>query len=197
MGKTKERILDTALALFNQHGSASISTNHIADAMGISPGNLYYHFRSKGAIIAALFERLFAATDTRFDLPADRALRLDDLAALIRINFELLHEYRFIYREMLALLLADPELHQRYIVVRERGYTGFREIVHALRASGVLALPDEPLIVEQLADLCWLISEFWLSSLEMSGHAIDQAQFERGIALMLSVFRPYLTRSAV
>ena len=57
----RQRIIDAALMLFNDQGTGAVSTNHIADAAGISPGNLYYHFRNKEEIIRVLFERLFAA----------------------------------------------------------------------------------------------------------------------------------------
>ena len=42
--ETKERILSAALRLFNSQGTAGVSTNHIAEAAGLSVGNLYYHF---------------------------------------------------------------------------------------------------------------------------------------------------------
>ena len=54
---TKERILDASLALFNELGERKVTTNHIASHLQISPGNLYYHFKNKQAIIFALFER--------------------------------------------------------------------------------------------------------------------------------------------
>ena len=44
----------------------------------------------------------------------------------------------------------------------------------------------------QLADLCWLLSEFWPASVEVSGQAVDAAQLERGVALMLRVLAPYI-----
>ena len=72
---THNRILATALRLFNQSGTAAVSTNHIADALGISPGNLYYHFRNKEAIIRALFEQQFAQWDAAYTLPSDHMPR--------------------------------------------------------------------------------------------------------------------------
>lgn len=58
---TRDRILETALDLFNQEGLARISTNRIAFEIGISPGNLYYHFKSKTLLVEALFRRLEAS----------------------------------------------------------------------------------------------------------------------------------------
>ncbi len=190
--KTKARILDAALTLFNQQGTATVSTNHIAEAAGISPGNLYYHYHNKEEIIRAIFERLFAEWDVAFDLPVDRIPTLEDVQELVRTNFTIMSAYRFIYREIIALLQQDETLRERYLVVRQRGYDGFRQIVAALAQAGVLVGLSDPARVEQLADLCWLISEFWLPTLEVSGAAVDEAQLRRGIDLMLHALHPYL-----
>jgi AcrR family transcriptional regulator len=72
---TRDNILDAALELFNEQGTAAVSTNHIAAAINISPGNLYYHFRNKQDIIRSLFERLFAAWGETYQLPPDRRVR--------------------------------------------------------------------------------------------------------------------------
>ena len=177
MGKqampSRERILDTALGLFNERGTAAVSTNHIADAASISPGNLYYHFRNKDEVIRALFERLFETHGRVFALPEDRAPTLSDLRRLVRVNFDVLWEYRFAYRELAALLRRDGVLRERWLEVRRRGYAGFRELIAAFVTAGVVAAPSESAAVERLADLCWLISEFWLPSLEVSGQPVD------------------------
>lgn len=190
--KTKARILDAALTLFNQQGTANVSTNHIADAAGISPGNLYYHYRNKEEIIRALFEQLFADWDVSLTLPNDRLPTIADVQGLVATNFAIMRNYRFIYREIIALLQGDTELRDRYIAVRERGYEGFQQIMVALAQAGVLTAVPNDATVQRLADLCWLISEFWLSTVEVSGHTVDDAQIQRGIDLMLQVLHPYI-----
>lgn len=190
--KTRDRILDAALQLFNESGTATVSTNHIAEALGMSPGNLYYHFRNKDEIIRALFERMFAAWDRLFQLPDDRPLALADLRGFAEQNFALLAHYRFAYRELIALLRRDPELHRRWIEVRARGFTGFRELVAGFVAVGVLRVPDDPATVERLAELCWLVTEFWPPSVEVSGAPLDDARLRHGADLLLQVLQPYL-----
>src|ERR1044071_6890013 len=90
----RKRVLDAALQLFNERGTAVVSTNHIAAAASISPGNLYYHFRNKEEIIRTLFEQLFDAHDHIFEVPNDGAPTFADLRRIVRLNFDLLLEYR-------------------------------------------------------------------------------------------------------
>src|SRR5690606_24482307 len=78
-GDTHQRILDASLALFNAQGEPHVSTNHIAAHLGISPGNLYYHFRNKDDIIDQLFARCEARLDTALAVPVDRPPHLEDL----------------------------------------------------------------------------------------------------------------------
>ena len=186
---TKDRILDAALHLFNEQGTGPVSTNHIAEAAGISPGNLYYHFRNKEEIIRAICERLFAAWDITLVLPADRNPTLADVEGLVRDNFRIMWDYRFIYREILALLHQDAQLRERYVAVRARGYEGFQGIFHWLASNGA---PVDEETVSRLADLCWLISEFWLAEVEVSGQPVDPNQMQRGMDLMKQVLQPYI-----
>jgi AcrR family transcriptional regulator len=192
---TRDRILATALRLFNQSGTAAVSTNHIADALGISPGNLYYHFRNKEAIIRALFEQQFARWDAMYRLPDDRMPTLDDMWRMVRDTFPVSWEYRFIYRELIALLRRDDELNRRWVEVRARGFDGFRQLIEVFAAAGVLRSPHDSDVVTRLAELIWMINEFWLASVEVSGQTVDAAQMAHGAALMRQVLEPYIIGS--
>ena len=191
---TRDKILNTALALFNEQGTGAVSTNHIAAATEISPGNLYYHFRNKEDIIRALFERLFTEWDQAFQLPADRAPELADFEGLIVQNYQLIWAYRFAYREMTVLLHNDPDLRVRYQAMRRRGYAGFAELIDAFAAAGVLTRPESAQEQMALTELCWRVSEQWPINLELSGRAFDAAGIQAGVALMRHIFQPYLIR---
>lgn len=60
MPDTKKRIIEVSESLFFEHGIASIRLQQIADAAGISVGNLAYHFKNKDTIVTAVYEDLFA-----------------------------------------------------------------------------------------------------------------------------------------
>ncbi|OSR66101.1 HTH-type transcriptional regulator AcrR [Pseudomonas syringae pv. actinidiae] len=76
--KTRERIVQASLELFNQQGERCITTNHIAAHMEISPGNLYYHFANKQVIIAELFTQYETLVGSFLTLRTDRLPTIED-----------------------------------------------------------------------------------------------------------------------
>lgn len=74
MGKdTRQKILDSARGLFNVHGYNGVSVQDIADAVGISKGNLTYYFSKKEEIMEGLL-----AENPPSDLP-DKLRTLNDM----------------------------------------------------------------------------------------------------------------------
>jgi hypothetical protein len=118
-----------------------------------------------------------------YALPDDRMPTLDDLQQLVRASFVMGWEYR-----------CDEQLHRRWVEVRARGFAGFQGLFELFVAAGVLRAPGDPAVVTRLAELVWLIAEFWLASIEVSGETVDDVQMERGVALMLQVLDPYIIR---
>ena len=102
--KTKEKILLCSIELFNKSGVAAITTNHIAKAMDISPGNLYFHYDNKEEILKELFKRMIRDT---YDVWRPRKTKKATPLDFINLNFELYWRYRFFHREMYALRRRD------------------------------------------------------------------------------------------
>jgi AcrR family transcriptional regulator len=194
--RTRNRILEAALRLFNERGTAAVSTNHIAAEAGISPGNLYYHFGDKQEIIRALHERYAAAHERRWE-PGRRAG--ENLAALrenVTAGMALAWEYRFFEREILALLRADPELRACYRQVYERRLGEWLEFGKQLVAQGMLLPPRPPRSLRDLVVAIWLVATSWLAFLDVTGDAQDPGQVAKGADLVLVVLDPYLTDEA-
>jgi AcrR family transcriptional regulator len=189
---TRARIIETALGLFNEHGSGEVSTNHIAEALGISPGNLYYHFRNKEEIIRAIAEQKDARWEALYHLPQDRTPTLADVERLVRENFTLVWDYRFFFRELSALTQRDPLLKTRYQQLRRERLTTFEGLFAQFVSAGVARPGASPPYIANLARVCWLISDYWLPFLEIDGDVTLPEAIEQGIALYMQVLDPYV-----
>jgi AcrR family transcriptional regulator len=188
--RTRDRVLDAALELFNERGSASVSTNHVAARAGISPGNLYYWFGDKDEIVrelyaqfVAAYERLWGVGDSApLDLTPDEVLaRLADGAALSR-------RYAFLARDLLGLLHADAKLTAEYRAVHERRIAEFTGLAHRWREGGLIRQVDDQTVAD-LVQALWVIAETWLAFAEIDG---GHAEAEHGKRLLRVVLRPYL-----
>jgi AcrR family transcriptional regulator len=199
MGKrnTRGRVVEAAVRLFNEGGTAAVSTNHVAEEAGISPGNLYYHFRNKEEIVREILKRMFVAWGEVWVLPDDRPLGVGDVRELLRRNFELQWRYRFFYREQIALLRRDPELARNYREI-QRERLGEQELfMRGFVGAGVMREPEDPETLPALVRAGWIVATNWLSFLEAGGHEVGEDQMEEGADVILQFFRPYLSVEAL
>ncbi|HDZ37314.1 MAG TPA: TetR/AcrR family transcriptional regulator, partial [Marinobacter sp.] len=86
--KTRDRILNTSLSLFNSLGEPNVTTLLISDELDISPGNLYYHFRSKGEIVEELFTAFEQEMLELLAVPEDVDISLDQQSFFLHLLFE-------------------------------------------------------------------------------------------------------------
>ena len=138
--KTRERIIQGSLELFNAQGERSVTTNHIAAHLGISPGNLYYYFRNKQAIIAELFSEYEGRVDLFLRPPAGRALTVSDKTFYLEALLAAMWHYRFLHRDLEHLLEADPELAQRYQLFARRCLVAATGIYQGFVDAGILLM---------------------------------------------------------
>ena len=194
--KTRDRILRMALALFNERGETQVSLAQIADRLGISEGNLWYHFRSKGDLVAALFAQLEARIDdARAIRPEEVGPRLADFAERARQSYRDMWEYRFLYRHRfdpredgaLARRIAD-------LIARAHRHTEAM-LAELVRRRLMQATASE---ISEVACNAWIIMRYWLDYLqERQGVAkIAEQDIQAGVGQLFALYRPYLTDAA-
>ena len=191
--RTRERILETALKLFNDFGEPNVTTTVIADDMDISPGNLYYHFHSKDEIVNALFADYEKDIENLLTAPGNRLQGAEDIWLFLHLLFETIWKFRFFYRDINDLLTRNRlvETHfQRILTHKEQTAIN---ICQGLAASGVLtATPAE---IPPLAINMTVIATFWLS-FEHARRPRGEPDIGRGVYQDMSLAAPYLQGEA-
>ncbi len=186
--QTKSEIARAALALFNRLGTSRVSTNRIAAAAGISPGNLYYHFRNKEEIIRLLFDAMEREVGDVWQVAAGAL----DLSSAVAGHLTLFAKYRFLWRELAGLAHTDPLLRRRYRRAHARRFAQISRAVAKMVAAGLLRVPGGKAGVTSMVEHAWVLAVFWPHYLDLTGHPFGRAQIVRGANLILDSVRPYL-----
>ena len=200
MTDTKTRILDTALNLFNRAGERNVTTNHIAEGLGISPGNLYYHYRNKAAIVAALFERYQEQIRDLLTVP-EGPLTWQDKMRYFEGILESMWQARFLHRDLAHFLHQDAEPRRRYKVFVQDSLERGLVIYRSLRDSGLIEASDEEL--RGLLVNTWVLAASWpgfthgLNPDATGDEALDRTLLRQGIYQIICLEAPYLRGEAL
>lgn len=193
--RTRARVLSESLRLFNERGEANVTTGAIAAELGMSPGNLYYHFRNKDQIVEELFARFEERIDVQPGSVAGAAEAIENLWLYLHLMLEAIWDYRFLYRNLDDLLTRNRRLREhfgRIIRRKQEAVTGLCESLVAARA--MRARPDE---IRALTRNVLVVATYWLSFrplLSAPGEAGDD--IGEGAYQVMALVAPYLVGSA-
>ena len=187
---TQVRILQAALELFNEHGTAAVSSNRIAERARLSKGNLQYHFRNKREIIFAVFQQAIGEMDAGW-YRDHLAPTLEHMAAMFVRQLQLILKYRFFYREMADLLRQDPQLRKRFADNRERRLRDLERFMLALQGRGLMRFPADPERLRSILDVTWIVNENWLNYMDYHDREVTVEAMLEGYAETIEVLRPY------
>jgi AcrR family transcriptional regulator len=189
--KTRERILDTTLALYNDLGEPNVSTTMIAVEVGISAGNLHYHFRKKDQLTGALLERFVTELDELLPPETWRAGDVEDAWFLLHVLFETIWRYRFLFRDLSGIMSRDRRAGHRLTAIFGRSVEASRGICLGLAESG--AMVATPAELAALAENVTVMTLYWLSYDTVRYPRTTAASaIARGIYQVLMMFGPFL-----
>ncbi len=190
---TKAKIIATAIDLFNIHGTKAISTNHIAKEMGISPGNLYYHFRSKNDIIRSISDNFSNELGSVFKIQLDTIADFSsNLTSLFNRFFKIQQSYQFLFLEGVHLTKQDSRLLDNYTNLRSLIKKGYHELLSNLVKIKIMKRQSLN-IIDDLLDAQWIIMWYWINHTILDRNTYDDFQIKKGIKLSFSIIKPYLT----
>ena len=196
--RTAERILEVTLDLFNRFGEPNVSTTLISAELRISPGNLYYHYPAKDELINALFDRYESAL-TELLTAADGVRNVEDAWFFMHTLFELIWQYRFLYRDLNDLLSKNRRLETHFQAVLKNKTRAVRALLDSLSRAGAMQIDSRE--VEATATSMVVVLTYWLSFeyVRDPRHALEpdnaQQALMRGAQHVLNLLAPYLEPS--
>jgi AcrR family transcriptional regulator len=128
--------LETALEMFNRFGEPNVSTTAISTEMGISPGNLYYHYPAKDELVNALFERHRQALAPLLMASGD-VHDVEDAWFFLHSLFEGLWQHRFLYRNLNDLLSRNRQLETHLQSLIRQMIDSLKYLLESMRSQGL------------------------------------------------------------
>ncbi|MCG7657668.1 TetR/AcrR family transcriptional regulator [Wielerella bovis] len=194
---TYNRIVDASLQLFNEQGERNISTNHIANHLGISPGNLYYHFSNKDEIIVQLFKRYSHEMMTYLH-EIEHPNNIIEIVKYFAGIYDILWQYRFLFSDVNGLLTRNRELLGKHNEFTHEQFSPLAiELIGRLKEQDIIHIDEVG--IRNLTINLWLVSKYWFD-FDISLYGADSPAKKikaRGVYRTLSLLRPHLTEKYI
>jgi AcrR family transcriptional regulator len=193
--RTAERILEVTLELFNRFGEPNVSTTLISAELGISPGNLYYHYPAKDELINSLFDRYEKSLNELLNASED-VRDVEDAWFFMHTLFELIWQYRFLYRDLNDLLSKNRRLETHFQWVLKNKTRSVKALLDSMSRAGAVRIDSREM--EATATSMVVVLTYWLSFeyVRDPRNALEpgsaQAALLRGAHHVLNLLVPYL-----
>lgn len=193
--RTAERILEVTLELFNRFGEPNVSTTLISAELGISPGNLYYHYPAKDELINSLFDRYERGLNELLNA-SDGVRDVEDAWFFMHTLFELIWQYRFLYRDLNDLLSKNRRLETHFQAVLKNKTRAVKTMLDSMSRADAIQIDSRE--VEATATSMVVVLTYWLSFeyVRDPRHALEtenaQTALLRGAQHVLNLLVPYL-----
>lgn len=190
--RTRELILETGLRLFNDFGEPNVTTTLIAEALGISPGNLYYHFHNKDEIVEAIFADFECEIEATLATPSRRAAEVDDVWLFLHLLFEHIWKYRFFYRDLNDLLTRNRKLEIHFKQILAHKVRTATLLCEGLVAAGAMRATKNEL--QALSTNMAVIATYWLSFeyARDPRSTVGGERIGRGVYQVMALVAPFL-----
>jgi AcrR family transcriptional regulator len=190
--QTRTRVLQSALDLFNEQGAVAVNTHHIAERAGISPGNLYYHFKNKEEIIRELFHQI-EIYDKKYWRRKGPMNPEGSFLKFLDFFFGSVWRYRFFFKEFLQLVNSDDALKHAWRRAFLDLLSVMRKAAHYWAEAKIMQEFESEGAVDAFIENCWIILNFGSTLLDAKNGKSSKKSSQRIAQLLYYFLYPYHT----
>ena len=192
---TKTKIKNSAIHLFNTQETLSVTTNHIAKEAGISPGNLYYHYKNKEEIVTDLYldlsKRFEEINSFENILLSSNPIKVLD--GTFELMGEIFYEYRFLLRDSMVLIALYPSFKENFVRNQEKRIKQIESLLQFLLKENIIQY-EENINLERRAKMHWFITAYWQSFASSTGNVSRESIKEAKEIFFEFLIYPFLTQ---
>ena len=183
--KTREKILQKALLLFNEVGYVEVGVREIARKLKISPGNLSYHFSKKEDILFSLLNQFSEQNNKLYNeylqAPPSNARFLTFMNRL----FDYQYKFRGVYigNQFVQAEIKNEDRFD-YVSIAAKRSASFKKIFEDLHLAGQISVTAED--ISFLVSYITLFGRFWISEATLFNKSPDKEQIIKHYLSMLS-----------
>lgn len=192
---TKEKILNKSLELFNIDGVENVTTRHIAKALGMSQGNLHYHYPNKNVLIEVLFENFLAKIQEAARHRKGELFRKEDVLWSMIDNFRIMQDYRFFFKDNEVVWRRLPKIKENIIQLFEYKKLEIKGIIEFYKKEQVFREDISSAQIDYLAEQFIFSITSWLNASEYINTTKNSAQYFAQFTFRL--WLPYLKKEAM
>lgn len=193
---TKDKIIKASIKLFNQDGISKVTLRQIAAEIGISHGNLAYHYPNKKAILEEVYTQMDKEMDKRV-LPEKANINLIHYNGLFRSISNFQKRHSFFYMDMLEIARQYPEIINRYRTTIKKRRKQFSLMFSTLIEKKLIKPEPEIRYYEFLTHAIWVMSTYWLQQKKILGEAHPAINSNEAIDHIWKILLPHLTEKGI
>lgn len=193
MNNTKQKILNKALELYNDHGVSNVSIRQLAQDVGISHSNLIYHYPTQEDIILGLHDLLLQkAIELNKDLLQNEST-LYSLYSTTLTGFAVVYDFRFFFKELQYVCNAFPKVKEALRNVEKVRSNMYRNMIEQLITAGQFRSEELLNEYDDLIVRIKIYSDHWLASSSIYDELPTEEIIEKYAYLLIQHFYPYFT----
>ena len=193
MSKTKQKILDTALALYNRNGVSNVSIRQIAKEAGISHSNLIYHYPTQEDVILGLHELLLQKAMDINQIISHNSSPISTLYKSTQIGFAVVYDFRFLFKDLQYICSSFSRVNQVIRSVEQVRSGMYRRLIDQMRTEKLIRSEEFDHEFDHLIALIKIYSDSWLGSSSIYDDLPKDKKVDKYSFLLMSHFYPYLT----
>jgi len=190
--KTKEKIIQKALELFNENGIEYVGMRELAASIDMQIGNITYYFPTKNDIVNQLALDL-SDLNTKTLIPPDY-LTMQSFLEMRRRTFENQYKYRCLFLSFVHLIKQNLAIAERYKKVEKERENNLLNNITLLQKGHYLKVISQE-DIDFLGAAIALIARFWISEASISyDHMSVENKIHHYTKLIAQMLIPYATR---